>query len=111
MPASNAHTLLNRFVLERSIARHGLEETWAAFDRRFDRHVAINLLPGPDIRAPGVLAAAAHIQSPHVEPILEHGSDENGNEYFVTELLEGESLDARLVTLGTALTRAGHNPP
>jgi serine/threonine-protein kinase len=43
--------------------------------------------------------AAAALRSPHVVQILDHGVDD-GTPYIVMELLEGESLAARLVRLG-----------
>lgn len=43
--------------------------------------------------------AAASIRSPHVVQILDHGVDE-GTPYIVMEMLEGESLAARLERVG-----------
>jgi serine/threonine-protein kinase len=43
--------------------------------------------------------AAAALRSPHVVQILDHGVDD-GTPYIVMELLEGESLAARLARLG-----------
>jgi TolB-like protein/Flp pilus assembly protein TadD len=77
-------------------------EVWRARDERLDRDVAIKVLPAevadhPDRRArfEREARALARLSHPNILAIHEFGED-RGVVYAVTELLEGETLGARL---------------
>jgi Tol biopolymer transport system component len=83
----------------------GMGEVYRARDTRLDRQVAIKLLPShlavdPDarVRFEREAKAIAAISHPNILAAHDFGT-ENGTAYLVTELLEGESLRARLDAL------------
>jgi eukaryotic-like serine/threonine-protein kinase len=77
-------------------------EVYRARDARLERYVAIKVLPASLARDPDALArferearAVAALSHPNILSIYDFGSD-NGVVYAVMELLEGETLRARL---------------
>ena len=77
-------------------------EVYRARDPRLDRDVAIKVLPAEVSRDPQALArfereakAVAALSHPNILAIFDVGSAD-GRNYVVTELLEGETLRARL---------------
>ena len=80
----------------------GMGEVYRARDTRLDRVVAVKVLPGPSASDPDLLArfereakAVAALSHPGILSIFDFGSD-RGTTYAAMELLEGESLRARL---------------
>jgi len=80
----------------------GMGEVYAARDTRLDRDVAVKVLPGGLAADPEALArferearAVAALSHPNILAIHDFGTHE-GTAYAVTELLEGETLRARL---------------
>jgi eukaryotic-like serine/threonine-protein kinase len=101
------------------IGAGGMGEVYRARDSRLERDVAIKVLPAHFSQNPQALArflretkALAALSHPNLLAIFDTGT-ENGISYAVTELLDGESLRARLtrgappwrkaVEIGTAL--------
>src|SRR6185295_1223248 len=84
------------------IGAGGMGEVYRARDPRLDRDVAIKVLPAEVSRDPQALArfereakAVAALSHPNILAIFDVGSAD-GRNYVVTELLEGETLRARL---------------
>ena len=50
--------------------------------------------------------SAASVRAPNVVDVLDYGQDDSGDPYLVMELLEGESLDARLRVGNVSLNEA-----
>jgi eukaryotic-like serine/threonine-protein kinase len=95
-------TRLGAYEIQSLIGAGGMGEVYRARDTRLDRAVAIKVLPQAFVTDPErvarfereaqILAALSH---PNIAAI--HGLDEsNGTKFLVLELVEGESLDARL---------------
>jgi serine/threonine protein kinase len=77
-------------------------EVYRARDSKLGRDVAIKVLPGSVASDPDVLArferearAVASLSHPNILAIFDFGT-QDGVAYAVTELLEGETLAARL---------------
>ncbi|MBX7078500.1 MAG: serine/threonine protein kinase [Nannocystaceae bacterium] len=110
-PARAAGTVLaDRYRLIRCIGRGGMGEVWAAEQLALGSRVAIKLIDPrwvDDDRARARFQreaqAAASLHSPHVVQVFDHGLHE-GVPFIAMELLEGETLAARL-------TRVGRLPP
>jgi serine/threonine protein kinase/tetratricopeptide (TPR) repeat protein len=80
----------------------GMGEVYRARDSRLDRDVAVKVLPGHLSKDPQALArftretkAVAALSHPNILAIFDTGT-EDGVSFAVTELLEGETLRARL---------------
>jgi serine/threonine-protein kinase len=93
--------------LVRLLARGGMGSVWVADHLGLKTTVAVKFIDESLGADPGVLgrftreaAAAAQIRSPHVVQIFDHGFTEERVPYIVMELLEGESLGARIQRLG-----------
>jgi eukaryotic-like serine/threonine-protein kinase len=89
------------FELERELGRGGMGVVWLARDVRLGRHVAVKMLRETDDRVGRErflreARAAASINHPNVCQIHEVG-EEAGVLYIAMELLEGDTLAARLV--------------
>jgi eukaryotic-like serine/threonine-protein kinase len=114
-----AGTRLGPYEILVPIGAGGMGEVYRARDSRLDRDVAIKVLPEHLSRNPQALArfvretkALAALSHPNLLGIFDTGT-EHGISYAVTELLDGESLRARLargappwrksVEIGTAL--------
>jgi serine/threonine protein kinase len=98
----NSGTRLGRYEIVAVIGAGGMGEVYRAHDSRLGRDVAIKVLPArlagdPDalerfVREAQAVAALTH---PNIVAIFDVGSDHDVS-YTVTELLEGETLSARL---------------
>src|SRR5579859_4562030 len=93
--------------LRKLLAMGGMGSVWEADHQRLETRVAVKLiadvlLSEPNARRRFALEAeaAAQIRGPHVVQILDHGSTDQGVPFIVMELLEGESLGARLQRRG-----------
>jgi len=94
--------LSGKYRLERELGRGGMGSVWQAEHLTLRSPVAIKLIDAEIATNPEALSrflreaqAAASLRSPHVVQILDHGVDE-GVPFIVMELLEGESLAARI---------------
>jgi serine/threonine protein kinase len=95
-----------RFRLNHVLGRGGMGAVWHATHLGLDIPCAIKFVKGEladqeDIkqRFEREAKAAAHLRSPHVVQILDHGVCE-GTPYIAMELLDGEDLGARLQKRG-----------
>ena len=84
------------------IGAGGMGEVYKAFDTRLDRMVAIKVLPSDVSDNPAIKArfmreakAISQLTHPHICTLYDIGS-ENGVDYLVMELLEGQTLLDRL---------------
>src|SRR6478736_1401968 len=103
MPVGAQGQILSaKYRLERELGRGGMGSVWLAYHLTLRSHVAIKLIDPEIATNPEALSrflreaqSAAALRSPHVVQILDHGVDE-GVPFIVMELMEGESLAARL---------------
>ena len=108
--ATDGRRLGGRYRMGELLATGGMGEVWAAHDLLLDRPVAVKVLGGAlagDGRAAERLRrearAAGRLEHPSIARVLDLG-EHDGRPYLVMELLEGESLAARI-------DRAGPMPP
>jgi serine/threonine protein kinase len=92
-----------RFRIERLLGQGGMGEVYLAVDTRLDRKLALKVLAPGLARDPQYLQrfhrearAASALSHPHVCVIHEIGEAEDGSPFMAMELIEGESLQARL---------------
>ncbi|MDY7227077.1 protein kinase domain-containing protein [Hyalangium rubrum] len=96
------HRIGGRYQVERKIAGGGMGAIWLALDQQLQRRVAIKLMDTHRVtsledrrRFAQEAKAIARLQNPHVLQIHDYGID-GEVPYIVTELLEGEDLEALL---------------
>jgi serine/threonine protein kinase len=94
--------IADRFRLNRVIGRGGMGSVWHATHLGLDIPCAVKFIEGNYALQPEAQTrfereakAAAHLRSPHVVQILDHGVWQ-GVPYLAMELLEGEDLGQRL---------------
>jgi eukaryotic-like serine/threonine-protein kinase len=100
--------LAEKYRLVSLLGRGGMGEVWRAEHLGLRALVAIKLMNPETVSNPEALArfnreaqAAASLRSPHVVQILDHGLDPILQVPFIAmELMEGESLAARLERVG-----------
>ena len=99
-----AGTRLGPYEILSSIGAGGMGEVYRARDRKLDRDVAIKVLPQSVAADPDTLArfereakAVAALSHQNILAIFDFG-DQDGVAYAVMELLEGETLRAKLDT-------------
>lgn len=97
-------TCLGPYEILAPIAAGGMGEVYRARDARLGREVAIKVLPGELSRDPDRLRgfeqearAASQLNHPNILAVFDIGSHE-GAPYFVSELLEGDTLRERLAS-------------
>ncbi|MDL1951921.1 serine/threonine protein kinase, partial [Acidobacteria bacterium ACD] len=95
-------TRLGAYEIVSRIGAGGMGEVYRASDAKLRRDVAVKVLPRNLARDPGALArfereahAVAALSHPNILSIFDFG-EADGVTYAVTELLEGETLRARL---------------
>src|SRR5215471_2816982 len=100
--ALTSGTKLGPYEIVAPLGAGGMGEVYRARDSRLGRDVAIKVLPqhlssNPDLKARFEREAKAisSLNHPHVCHLYDVGS-QDGTDYLVMELLEGESLDRRL---------------
>ena len=100
--ALSAGACLGPYEVIAPLGAGGMGEVYRARDPRLDREVAIKVLPERLARDPDALSrfkreakAIAALSHPNIVAIHDFGSHQ-GIFYAVTELLEGETLRARL---------------
>jgi eukaryotic-like serine/threonine-protein kinase len=104
--AGEGRCLGGRYRLGTLLATGGMGEVWAARDVVLDRTVAVKVL-GWALAGDGRAAermrrearAAGRLEHPNIARVLDLG-EHDGRPYLVMELLEGESLDARIARAG-----------
>src|SRR5688500_7227987 len=95
-------TRLGPYEIVSQLGAGGMGEVWRAKDTRLDRTVAVKILPATlaqnqqfRMRFEREARSISQLNHPHICTIHDVGS-ENGTDYLVMELLEGESLAERL---------------
>ncbi len=96
-------TIADRFELLRPLGKGTMGSLWVAHHKTLDVDLALKfidpeLVDRADLRSRFAqeAMAAAKIRSPHVVSVLDFGEAEGSQPYIAMELLEGESLSARL---------------
>jgi serine/threonine-protein kinase len=96
-------TLAGKYRLDRILATGGMATVFAGVHAWTERAVAVKILNYEHARDPEVVRrflqearAAAQLKHPNVVDVLDMGQDDDGTVYLVLELLEGETLKARL---------------
>jgi serine/threonine protein kinase len=98
--------ILGRYRLDSLLGRGGMGSVWRAEHLQLRSPVAVKLLDSAISGNEQMLArfmreaqSAASLRSPHVVQIFDYGV-ENGTAFIAMELLQGESLAARIARLG-----------
>ena len=102
-PASDSQKqVIGTYEIERELGRGGMGVVFRAFEPALSRHVALKMLSENIAHQPALVArfyrearAMASISDPNVVQIHAVG-EHAGQPYFVMELIDGESLGARL---------------
>src|SRR5262252_8922226 len=107
-------TIANRFRLMRQIGEGGMGSVWLATHLGLGIPCAVKFVEGEWRRQPEMVArfereakVEAQLRSPHVVHVLDHGVW-NGTPYIAMELLQGESVAARLERVGRLDSAATH---
>ena len=96
-----AHSLRDRYVLERELGRGGMATVYLARDLRHQRHVALKRLAPELASAVGVerfereIRLAASLQHPNILPVHDSG-EAGGTLWYTMPYVAGESLRDRL---------------
>ena len=97
--------LAGRYRIERELGQGGMATVYLAQDERHGRQVAVKVLRadlastlGPD-RFLREIRIAANLTHPHIVPLFDSG-EADGMLYYVMPYIEGETLGARLRTMG-----------
>lgn len=95
--------ILGPYSVQRKLGAGGMGEVYVAADPRLGREVAVKVLSASLVREPESLKrfqqealAVAALNHPNIVHIYDVGTAEDGSPYLVMELLEGESLRARM---------------
>jgi eukaryotic-like serine/threonine-protein kinase len=102
--AAPSSLIRERYRLDALIGEGGMAEVWRAWDLTLQRPVAVKLLFARDARDEAVLVSrflreariAASVQHRNVIHIVDFGTTPENQPFMVMELLEGETLAARL---------------
>jgi hypothetical protein len=96
------HVLADRYELGQVLGQGGMARVHQGLDRQLDREVAIKVLAPPFDRDHEFVErfrrearAAAGLSHPNIVAVFDSGSDD-GTNFIVTELVEGETLAERL---------------
>ena len=107
-----AGSRLGPYEIRAPLGAGGMGEVYRARDERLKREVAIKVLPASYSSDPDRLRrfeqeaqAAGALNHPNITAVYDFGSHE-GAPYIVTELLEGETLRARLAASGIGVRKA-----
>ena len=99
--------LVGRYRLEEIVGYGGMGSVWRAVHMGLGEHVAVKLVSANFVQSQEALRrfdteakAAARIRSRHVPQVFDNGVLEDGTPFLVMELLQGESLAARVHRLG-----------
>jgi serine/threonine protein kinase len=93
-------TRLGRYEIQSQLGRGGMATVYLAQDLRHRRSVAIKVLHSELAIRPErflrEIEVAAHLQHPHILPLIDSGEDD-GRLFYVMPFVEGESLRQRLM--------------
>lgn len=103
--------IAGKYCLLQQLGHGGMGSVWAAEHLALRSQVAVKLIQAEALAVPNVprrfereARALATLRSPHVVQVLDYGVD-SGTQYLVTELLNGETLRARLEARGRLQAR------
>ncbi len=89
---------IGRYIIKTELGRGGMATVYRAFDPRFDREVAIKVLPREMLHDPQFrsrfereIKLIAALEHPSIVPVYDVG-EENGQPYFVMRYMGGGSL-------------------
>jgi serine/threonine-protein kinase len=106
-PLQSGTILANSYRLLHPIGEGGMGRIWVADHIALKRHVAIKVMSEATLAAPVArelfnreAQATARIDNPHVVRVLDFDVTEDGFPFLVLELLEGETLEDRIVQTG-----------
>ena len=106
---TDLHTLNDRYELRTEIGRGGMATTYRARDRMLNRQVAVKVMHLHLSQSPEFAAAfrreaqaAASLSHPHIASVYDTGRD-GDHHYLVMELVDGETLKARVRRAGGPL--------
>jgi serine/threonine-protein kinase len=92
-----------RYRLIAPLGEGGMATIWRAVDEQLDREVAVKLLreqygndPGFAARFKQEARAAGSLQHPNIVSVYDYGTDADGTQFIVMQLVEGEDLAAVL---------------
>jgi serine/threonine protein kinase/formylglycine-generating enzyme required for sulfatase activity len=95
-------TAFGRYQIRDELGRGGMAEVYLAYDPRFERDVAVKLLPQELMYAPGIRArfeqeakTIAALDHPAIVPVYDFG-EQDGQLYLVMRYMAGGSLGDRL---------------
>lgn len=96
-------TQLGDYELREEIGRGGMGVVYRAHQKTLNRVVALKMIPNATFAAEHELArlrgeaqAAARLNHPHIIPVYDVG-EHNGQPWFSMQLVEGETLSAKLM--------------
>ena len=88
-----------RYRLIAPLGEGGMATIWRAVDEQLDREVAVKLLREQFGNDPGFAArfrqearAAGSLSHPNIVPVYDYGTDEDGAQFIVMQLVEGDDL-------------------
>jgi len=98
-------TLGDAYTLDRELGGGGMSRVFVATDTAFGRQIVVKVLP-PDAAASvsaerfkREIQVAAHLQHPHIVPVLTAG-ESDGLPFYTMPFVKGESLRVRLSKSG-----------
>ncbi|MBW2454641.1 MAG: serine/threonine protein kinase [Deltaproteobacteria bacterium] len=108
MEPTSGLMVTNSLCLVEMLGAGGMGSVWIADHLGLETTVAVKFIttelarnnPALVTRFKREAGVAAKIKSPHVVQIFDHGLTEDGTPYIAMELLEGESLEERLESMG-----------
>jgi len=96
----SGQVICDRYRLLTLLGKGGMAQVWRGFDQRLDREVAVKIVdtsgtPGASERFEREARTAAALTHPNIVGLHDAGSDD-GVDYLVMELVEGETLAERI---------------
>ncbi len=102
---------IGKYSLQKQLGAGGMGTVWQAFDETLQREVALKLMNSFGVSGSArerfriEARAIARLRSEHVVDVYDFDFTEDGTPYIVMELLQGETLSARLARLGPVPSR------
>lgn len=103
---------LGPYTLERRLGKGGMAAVYLARQTSVDRKVAIKVMSREISNDPGFVERfereakiVASLEHPHILPVIDYGSAEDGTPYIVMRYMEGGSLDDVMRSGGLTLQR------
>jgi serine/threonine-protein kinase len=110
-PPQSGDLIADRYELEELVGTGGMSTVFRAHDRQLDRRVAIKILHEHYAEDPEYLErfrrearAVAKLSHPNIVTVIDRG-DDDGRQYIVFELVEGENLKELVLRSGRLSVR------